>query len=147
MFLTTLTEMLERDLLKLRTEISLYPDEQSLWVVRGQISNSAGNLCLHLLGNLRHFIGTVLGATGYVRDRDAEFALRHVPRQQLLDDLDTTLQVIRSTLEKRSDEDLRRDYPVEKHGQIVGMDHMLLHLLTHLNYHLGQVNYHRRLVA
>lgn len=147
MLVPTLIEMFERELLKLREEINLYPNEQSIWVIRGNIANSAGNLCLHLLGNLNHFVGTVLGHTGYVRDRDAEFALKNVPRNQLIASIDDTIPMLTSVLGKLTAEQLAGNYPVEKHGQIVTMNYMLLHLLTHLNYHLGQVNYHRRLVA
>lgn len=141
-----LVEFFERDLRKLKEEISLYADENALWITRGDISNSAGNLCLHLAGNLNHFVGAVLGHTGYVRDRDREFAEKGVPRAALLAQLETTIEVVTSTLNNMSDEDLESDFPLEKHGKIVKTDHMLVHLLAHLNYHLGQVNYHRRLV-
>lgn len=147
MLVPTLVEMFERDLRKLREEINLYAEESSIWVIRGNIANSAGNLCLHLLGNLNHFIGTVLGQTGYVRDRNAEFALKNVPRNQLIASIDETIQMIKDVVGKLSPEALAGNYPAEKHGQTVSMTYMLLHLLTHLNYHLGQVNYHRRLVA
>ncbi len=146
MLVPTLVELYERDLRKLREEINLYADEQSIWLIRGNIANSAGNLCLHLLGNLNHFVGTILGHTGYVRDRDAEFALKNVPRNQLIASIEDTIQVIKEALEKLSAEDLAGNYPTEKNGKIVTMMHMLLHLYGHLNYHLGQVNYHRRLI-
>ena len=147
MLIPTLQEMFERELLKLREEINLYPDEQAIWTIRGNIANSAGNLCLHLLGNLNHFVGTILGKTGYIRNRDAEFSLKNVPRNELIASIDETIPMLKSVLGKLSAEDLAGNYPVEKHGQTVTMTYMLLHLLTHLNYHLGQVNYHRRLVA
>lgn len=147
MFLPTLAELFERDLLKLREEINLYTEEQTLWSIRGHISNSAGTLCLHLLGNLNHFVGTVLGQTGYLRDRDAEFASRDIPRNQLIASINETIVMMKNVLGKLSADDVAGNYPVEKHGQIVTMPYMLLHLLTHLNYHLGQVNYHRRLVG
>lgn len=147
MFKATLIEMVERELLKLREEINLYPDEQTIWAVRGNIANSAGNLCLHLLGNLNHFVGTILGKTGYIRDRDAEFSLKNVPRNELINSIDETIPMLKNVLGKLSAEDLAGNYPAEKHGQIVTMTYMLLHLITHLNYHLGQVNYHRRLVV
>lgn len=143
----TLLEFFERDLLKLREEINLYADENALWAVPQGISNSAGNLCLHLAGNLHHFIGATLGKTGYVRDRDSEFALKNVPRQELTELIDQTIRVVKDTLQEMDNEAFERDFPLEKHGSVVSTRYMLLHLLTHLNYHLGQVNYHRRLVA
>jgi len=143
----TISELLERDLLKLKDEINFYPDEARLWRTEGQISNSAGNLCLHLIGNLNHFIGATLGQTGYIRDRDREFVLKNVPRTALIERIDQTVQVLKSALAPMDDQELEKDFPLEKHGSTVTNRYMLLHLLTHLNYHLGQVNYHRRLIA
>lgn len=146
MLKTVLLEFFERELLKLREEISLYTNEAAIWEIRGGIANSAGNLCLHLLGNLQHFVGAILGNTGYIRQRDLEFSDKNVPRAVLLEQIDHTIAVVKQTLEKISDADLFGPYPVDKHGKAVTTDYMLTHLLSHLNYHLGQVNYHRRLI-
>ncbi|HMK04128.1 MAG TPA: DUF1572 family protein [Ferruginibacter sp.] len=142
----TLIELFERDLRKLMEEINLYGDEDNLWLVKGSISNSAGNLCLHLLGNLNHFIGETLGNTGYVRHRDDEFALKNIPRQDLLINIENCIIIVKDTLGKLTAGDLEKGFPLEKHGRIVSTIHMLVHLLAHLSYHLGQVNYHRRLL-
>ena len=142
----SLVHIYERDLNKLITEINLYKDENNLWVIREGIGNSAGNLCLHLLGNLNHFIGAALGHTGYVRYRDDEFALKNIPRQDLVINIENCILVVKNTIEKLSPEDLEKDFPLEKNGLIVSTTHMLLHLLAHLSYHLGQINYHRRLL-
>lgn len=142
----TLAELFERDLLKLKEEILLYKDENKLWLIENQISNSGGNLCLHLIGNLNHFIGATLGNSGYVRQRDLEFSSKGVPRAILIEKLDATIQVIVPILNQLTQEQLEADFPLEKHGQVVTTEYMLLHLLTHLSYHLGQVNYHRRLL-
>ena len=146
MLTTTLMELFERDLNKLIEEINLYKDEDQLWLVKEGISNSAGNLCLHLVGNLNHFIGAALGNTGYVRHRDDEFALKNIPRQDLVININNVMLVVKNTLNKLSTEDLEKDFPLEKHGKIVSTTHMLIHLLVHLGYHLGQINYHRRLL-
>ena len=144
---TTLSTLFERDLRKLRDEINLYADESRIWVVADGISNSGGNLCLHLLGNLNHFIGAVLGNTGYVRRRDDEFSLKNIPRTELIAQIDATIEVVKKALDSLSEADLAQDYPEEKRGEILKMDYMLLHLFGHLSYHLGQVNYHRRLLG
>ncbi|MBK7435147.1 MAG: DUF1572 family protein [Chitinophagaceae bacterium] len=142
----TLPELFERDLQKLLTELNLYRDEANLWQLRPGIANSAGNLCLHVLGNLNHFIGAALGHTGYIRYREDEFSLKNIPRQDLVINIGNCLLIVRTTLEKLSAEDLEKDFPLEKNGRIVPTGHMLIHLLAHLSYHLGQINYHRRLV-
>lgn len=146
MILSTLAELFVRDLEKLKSEIQQYRDENALWVTGGEIANSAGNLCLHLVGNLNHFIGATLGNTGYVRQRDLEFSQKNVPRQELLDAVEQTTAKVRESLGKLTEADLQERFPLEKHGQVVTTGYMLLHLQTHLNYHLGQINYHRRLL-
>ena len=145
MLSSLLTEFYERDLLKVKEELHLYPDEKSIWNIKSGISNSGGTLCLHMAGNLLHFIGALLGHSGYVRERDKEFSLRDVPRQELLHQIDQALAVIKTTLPALTDEQLKKDFPLEKHGKIVSTEHMLVHLLAHLGYHLGQLNYHRRM--
>ena len=142
----TLLEFFERELLKVKEEIALYKDESLIWETSLGINNSAGNLCLHLIGNLQHFIGAVLGDTGYIRQRELEFSTKNVPRAQLLASLDEVIGMIKNTLQNVSEADFDKTYPLEKHGQVVTTRYMLLHLLTHMNYHLGQINYHRRLI-
>ncbi len=141
-----LLEIFERDLGKLKEEISLYTNENNLWKTEKQISNSGGNLALHLIGNLNHFIGATLGNTGYVRERDNEFSDKNIPVQKILDNIDATIIVVKNTLSNLTAEDFEKVFPLEKHGQIVKTDFMLMHLLAHLEYHLGQINYHRRLI-
>lgn len=142
-----LLEFFERELLKLREEIGLYVEESAIWEVRGDIANSAGTLCLHLTGNLKHFIGSILGNTGYIRQRDLEFSRRNVSRTELIVGIDEARAEIKKVLESFPETDYDLDYPLKKHEKTVSNRYMLLHLLTHLNYHLGQVNYHRRMVS
>ncbi|MCC6411720.1 MAG: DUF1572 family protein [Saprospiraceae bacterium] len=144
MLKSTLVEMFDRELAKLAEEINLYPDEASVWALPGTILNSGGTLCLHLCGNLKHFIGATLGNTGYVRIRDVEFSARNIPRAGLQANIAETRQIVADTLSNLTEDDFWSDFPLEKHGRNVSTTYMLLHLLSHLNYHLGQVNYHRR---
>ncbi len=141
-----LSELYERDLNKLKVEIEAYDDEADLWKKPGDIPNSAGNLCLHLNGNLQHFFGAVLGGTDYVRDRDAEFARTGVPREVMLADIDTTRDVVKETLAKLTEDDLAANFPIEVFGHPMTTGWFLTHLCTHLTWHLGQINYHRRLL-
>jgi uncharacterized damage-inducible protein DinB len=142
-----LTQLYERDLNKLKAEIEQYADEADLWKTSGEIANSAGNLTLHLTGNLKHFFGAVLGGSGFVRDRDAEFSSGGISREEMLADIDATAAVLRSTLEKLTDEDFAKTYPIEVFGHPMTTAFFLTHLTTHFNYHLGQINYHRRLLS
>ncbi|MEO8572829.1 MAG: DinB family protein [Pyrinomonadaceae bacterium] len=146
-----LTEMLlqiyERDLNKLRTELEQFTDEADLWKRSGDITNSAGNLCQHLSGNLQHFFGAVLGDSGYVRDRDSEFASTDITKADLLAGVDAAETSVKETLTKLSDDDLSKTYPIEVYGGAMTTGYFLTSLATHLNYHLGQINYHRRLLT
>jgi len=146
MFVTILKKLFLRDLAKLRTEIELYQNEQKLWHTEGEITNSAGNLCLHLVGNLNAYVGEVLGNTGYVRNRPLEFSLRNVPRTELLKSIDDTIDMMATTLDQLNDNILDEEYPqIVSEGQVT-TGYFLSHLSSHLMYHLGQINYHRRLL-
>jgi uncharacterized damage-inducible protein DinB len=136
-----------RDLDKLIAEIEAFPSEESLWRIGGDVKNSAGTLGLHLAGNLQHFFGAVLGGTGYVRDRDLEFSAKNVSKKEILADLQTARKVVEQVLGNMSDAQLNGVFPANHFGENRSTLHALLHLLSHLSYHLGQVNYLRRLVA
>lgn len=135
-----------RDLDKLADEIRAFPTEASLWQTAGTVKNSAGTLALHLIGNLNHFIGATLGGTGYVRQRDREFADRDVPRDRLLMGLAATKELVVKVLGKIPDAQLAEPFPLDHFGAGKSYLHALLHLLAHLDYHLGQVNYLRRVL-
>lgn len=149
MQIETLQQIYARELSRLKDEVSLYPDEASLWKTGGEITNSGGNLALHLAGNLRHFFGAVLGGTGYVRKRDNEFSDKGISRADLLAEIDRTAADVQATLAKLTEEDLAKAYPIEVPGHPPSMTtaYFLVHLATHFSYHLGQINYHRRLLA
>ncbi|HRG37351.1 MAG TPA: DUF1572 family protein [Bacteroidia bacterium] len=139
-------EFFERDLTALEKEITSYTDEKNLWIVSKHIKNSAGNICLHVIGNLNHFVGAILGKNGYIRDRDKEFSTHDVSRTELMNALEKTKHLVTNTLTKLSSEQYNNLYPIEFLGKNIMTDQMLLQLATHLNYHLGQINYHRRLL-
>jgi uncharacterized damage-inducible protein DinB len=141
-----LADLFERDILKLKNEIIAYADDQQLWIVKSQINNSGGNLCLHLMGNLQHYIGKLLGGSDYTRDRPAEFSRKHVVKEDILDELERTLRVVKPAILALSEEQLAKNYPEKVYEFDMSVRYFLLHLLAHLNYHLGQINYHRRLI-
>ena len=147
MLTDVLIQFYDRDLAKLKSEIQQYSNEADLWKTSGEVTNSAGNLTLHLIGNLKHFIGAILGDSGYVRDRDTEFSDSGVPRDLLLTGIDETAAVVKTTLSGLTDADLAKTYPLEVLGDVMTTEFFIVHLGAHLNYHLGQINYHRRFVA
>lgn len=144
MYIPILLDLYIRDLDKLEVELSSYPDEKSIWTTSGSISNSAGNLCLHICGNLQHFIGAVLGKSGYERNREFEFSAKNVPLEKLKIEISKTKAILESTLHNTLEADLLQIYPVHVLGREMSTLYFLTHLLTHLGYHLGQINYHRR---
>ncbi len=146
MLTKTLITLFTRDLEALKKEINLYTNENVLWLVPEGISNSAGNLCLHLVGNLNHFIGAALGNSGYVRQRELEFSLIDVPRVELIQQVEETIQVVASVLKGLTEDDLQQEYKHRVFKEPMTTEYFLVHLTMHLAYHLGQINYHRRLL-
>jgi hypothetical protein len=142
----TLKELFIRDLQKLKQEIEAYQNEEKLWYIEKNISNSAGNLCLHLIGNLNAYIGVEYGKTGYVRNRPDEFALKDVRRAELVDQIEKTIIMIGKTFDIITENQLNEKYPAEIVLKDVSTQHFFVHLAMHLGYHLGQINYHRRLL-
>lgn len=146
MIIETLKNLFNRDLKRLRKEIELYSNENNLWKVEKDIANSAGNLCLHLIGNLNTYIGKEIGKTGYIRDRELEFSLTDVPKIELLKKIDETILIVNNSLDKLTQEELLKEYPIIVFENATSTEYLLVHLTTHLTYHLGQINYHRRLL-
>ncbi|MFZ1784109.1 MAG: DUF1572 family protein [Ferruginibacter sp.] len=146
MLTKTLSALFTRDLNKLKTEIAAYKNEAIMWEVSEGIANSAGNLCLHLVGNLNAFIGAELGKSGFIRQRDLEFSLKNVPREEILEKIDATIDVVNKVLEMVTDEQLNNAYPLLVFKEPMTSEYFLVHLSSHLTYHLGQINYHRRLL-
>jgi len=145
-FIYSIQTILERDLKKLEEEITLYPSEETLWTIAGTTKNPAGNLCLHLCGNLQHYIGAVLGGSDYIRNRDREFAARNISREALISEILKTKVAVRSALEKLDPKKLDDTYPEQVFSYSMTTAYFLIHLTSHLGYHLGQINYHRRLL-
>ncbi|WP_264554304.1 DinB family protein [Flavobacterium sp. N2038] len=146
MMIETLKSLYNRDLNKLKVEIESYQNEKSLWIIDKNISNSAGNLCLHLIGNLNTYVGAELGKTGYVRDRPLEFSLKDISKSELISKIENTILVVNNVLDTLTEEDLKVIYPQIVFEKEMTTGFFLVHLSTHLAYHLGQINYHRRLL-
>ncbi|WP_433780556.1 DinB family protein [Flavobacterium anhuiense] len=146
MTLETLKTLFNRDLSKLKGEIESYQNEKSIWVIDKNISNSAGNLCLHLIGNLNTYIGAEIGKTGYIRNRPLEFSLKDIPKAELIVKIESTISVVNNALDNLTEADLEQIYPQIVFEKEMTTGFFLIHLSTHLAYHLGQINYHRRLL-
>ena len=133
-----------RELDRLEGEIAQYSNESKLWAVSGNQKNSAGNLALHVCGNLMHYIAEGLGNSGYIRDRGAEFSER-VTRVGLIERVRACKMTVTAVLETLDDSILYETYPAkapERMGRTCSRA-FLLHLIWHLGWHLGQIYYHR----
>jgi len=146
MIIESLRSLYSRDLNKLKTEIESYQNENSIWKTDKNIANSAGNLCLHLVGNLNNYIGAELGKTGYIRNRELEFSLKDISRAELIEKVTATIAMVDNVLNNLTSEDLEKEYPLVVFENTMTTGYFLIHLITHLDYHLGQINYHRRLL-
>ena len=146
MLADTLKALYARDLTQLKNELTLYSNEENIWRIGQNISNSAGNLCLHLVGNLNAYIGAELGNTNYVRNRPKEFSLKNIPRQELISNIDSTITILETVVGSLTEDQLKSEYPKVILDRKMSTEYFLMHLAMHLSYHLGQVNYHRRLL-
>ena len=136
--------LFSRELDRLEGEIEQYSNESKLWAVLGDQKNSAGNIALHVCGNLMHYIAEGLGQSGYVRDRGAEFSER-VTRIELIERVRACKMTVTAVLETLDDSLLDEIYPAqapERMGRICSRS-FLLHLIWQLGWHLGQIYYHR----
>ena len=141
-----LANFYERDIKKLIEEINLFKNEENLWKIQGSIKNSAGNLALHIAGGLNHFFGATLANTGYVRNRDQEFAKKDVPGSELKRQLEEVIPIVTNTLKGLSSEQMEANFPIFFDKPNTSTNYVIVSLLAHLNYHLGQVNYLRRIL-
>ena len=139
--------VLLRELAAVRRTVEAYPDDASLWAQRPGLPNAGGTLVLHLAGNLQHYVGAVLGRSGYRRNRDAEFSRRDVSRTVLLGEIEAARQAVERGMAAVTEETLTAAYPEQIAGRTVATGDFLVHLTTHLAYHLGQLDYHRRVVT
>ena len=142
-----ITAVITRELKALRREIESYPSDDELWEIPAGIANPGGNLALHLAGNIQYFLGNVLGKNGYVRNRDAEFGDRDVPRAELLREIDNAIEAVELGMSQIGDADLAKPFPEKVGGVSSTTGAFLAHFATHLAYHLGQVDYHRRIMT
>ena len=137
----------ERDLQKVIEEIRLYKNEADLWHLEHGITNSGGNLALHLIGNINHFFGAILGGSDYKRERDLEFSQKEISQSEIIEKLKLSIDMLKKSLDNLSDEDFNADFPQEFSGETHKTIFVVLYMLSHLNNHLGQINYHRRLLS
>jgi uncharacterized damage-inducible protein DinB len=146
-FVVDLRTVLIRDLGAFRHEIELFPDDATVWRTLPGTGNSAGNLALHVCGNLKLFVGAVLGKTGYVRNRDAEFSDKGRSRADLMREITSTMEVVATTLERFTGDRMEEPYPATPNNLTVPTGRFLMHLAVHLGYHLGQADYLRRVLT
>jgi uncharacterized damage-inducible protein DinB len=142
----SMISMYKRAFGSLRKEIEAYPDDSSLWQVSHGVNNSAGNLCLHLEGSLNHFIGNILGKTGYVRNRDAEFTIKGLSKSELLNRIQDTEQMIEKVLTQLTDNEWQAEFPVDFAGK-ENAEFYIIYFCGHIQYHMGQINYLRRILT
>ena len=147
LLLTSVGFVLLREIESVRASVEAYPDDASLWKPMPGISNVGGTLVQHIAGNLRHFLGNILGGVPYARDREAEFSNRSATKAELVALMTETRNAIAATIPKLSNEVLEKPFPLQIAGRTVSTADFVVHLASHLAYHLGQLDYHRRFVT
>lgn len=145
MSVSSLKELYLFELDNLTKEINAYTNEENIWVKKNGINNSAGNLCLHVVGNINHFLGATIIKNGYLRNRDEEFSLNGVPKAQLLASIEALKPMVKEVFDSLQEADLDKIYPIDFMGSNT-TDFYLTRFLAHLSYHVGQISYHRRIL-
>jgi hypothetical protein len=146
-FAADITLSFVRELEGFKRELALFPDDESVWTTLPGVTNSAGNLALHVAGNLQHFIGTVLGGSGYVRNRELEFGRRSGPRETIYAELDEAISVVRRVLPGIANDTFEQEFPEQVMGMKFRTSTFLVHLCAHAGFHLGQAGYLRRILT
>jgi len=144
--LQSIKSLFDRDIDQLKFELELTSDAD-LWKTPKGVTNSIGNLSLHICGNLKHFLGAVLHNSGYKRERDREFSDKLIPKETLLKNIGETKEIIHNTLNNLGEEDIKKIYPVKMWNKEITTAFFLIHLHSHLSYHMGQINYLRRILS
>ena len=139
-------ELFVRTLSALKEDIASYKNEADIWILKGEIKNTPGNLAMHLCGNLKHTIGKVLGGANYTRNRDGEFSARDISKDGILKEIDGTIDMIGPVLDRLTTTDLAKPWPEDTFGEGQTIGSILMRILYHFGYHAGQVNYHRRIL-
>ena len=147
MIASELAALFARDIARLIQELQAFPDTVSVWKTAPGVTNAAGTLALHLEGNLREYIGRQLGQIDFTRDRPLEFSARGVERDELIARLERVKAQIPPVIAALPDDRLGAIYPEDVMGKPMTTRQFLIHLEAHLNYHLGQVDYLRRVVT
>lgn len=131
----------------LKQELMQYENQQDIWKIIGNTKNTPANLALHICGNLKHNFGAEIGANGYVRNRDEEFARRGLTREEVIDEIDSTIEMIEPIIDKLTFADVTKPFPSDIHGEGQTIGSVITKIALHLGYHLGQINYHRRIIS
>jgi hypothetical protein len=142
-----LASLFDRDLTRLSQQIQAFPNDDALWQTLPGVVNAAGNLALHIEGNLREYVGRQLGNMPYSRNRELEFSLSGVSRLELGSRLAELRQLVPSVIAALSSQQMEREYPEVVLGVAISTRQFLIHLSGHLNWHLGQIDYLRRILT
>jgi hypothetical protein len=142
-----LAELFRRDLARLVEELQAFPGDTYLWKTVPGVKNAAGNLTLHLEGNLREYVGRCLGGIPYQRDRDYEFSARAMPASGLIARVEALRPMVPTIVEALTESELEETFPEPHWGATRKTGLFLLHLYGHFNYHLGQIDYLRRVLT
>jgi hypothetical protein len=142
-----LAALFSRDLTRLIQELQAFPSDETLWQRSAGVKNSAGNQVLHLEGNLREYIGRQLGQVAYSRARDREFTLTGISRDDLVQRMEQVHGLVAKVVSRLSECDLSTAYPERVLEATLSSHDFLVHLHGHLNFHLGQIDYLRRILT
>jgi len=122
-------------------ELAAPLSDEQFWQKPFPFGNSFGHLVLHLTGNLSYYIGAQIAQTGYVRDRDLEFAeSRHPAKSDVMRRFDDAVAMVIKTIQAQSASDWLREYSAQREDATNRFD-ILFRCATHFHLHVGQMIY------
>ncbi len=119
--------------------------EDEIWHRENQNTNSAGNLVLHLCGNIRQYIVSGVGGAADIRVRHVEFdTSRKESKSALINILNQTLSESNTVVQSLSPDKFGDSVTIQ------GFNHTrlsaIIHVIEHLSYHTGQITYYTKYI-
>ena len=123
-------------------ELAAKLSEEQFWQKPFSFGNSFGHLVLHLTGNLNYYIGAEIAGTGYLRDRDREFAEpKRLSKAEVLRNFDRAIEVVLRAIHAQSEEDWSKSYTAAWEEDAGNRFNIFLRCATHLHHHVEQMVY------
>lgn len=113
-------------------------NEDQIWSRGRETENSIGNLCLHLLGNVRQWIVSGVGGAADHRNRDSEFEARGgISTDELISRLNQAVAQACDVIAKLTPMRLEEEITIQSYR--LSVLEAVYHVVEHFSHHAGQI--------